>query len=97
MRVISRYTWPRNIRQLKEALESALLKRPVGELQPEDLPGYCHDTSRRQLSGIEAAERDAIVGALREADGNRVQAATALGIARSSLYRKLKTYGITTI
>ncbi|GEL19233.1 Fis family transcriptional regulator [Pseudonocardia asaccharolytica DSM 44247 = NBRC 16224] len=97
MRVISGYTWPRNIAQLEEALRSALLKRPVGEIKPEDLPGYCHHTARRRLSGIEAVERDAIVQALHAAGGNRVQAAAALGIARSSLYRKLKSFGITTI
>ena len=97
MRVITGYTWPRNVRQLEEALKSVLLKRPVGEIQPEDLPGYCHNTTRRQLSGMEAMERDVIVSALHEAEGNRVQAAAALGIARSSLYRKLKSYGITTI
>ncbi|MDX6260040.1 MAG: sigma-54 dependent transcriptional regulator, acetoin dehydrogenase operon transcriptional [Kribbellaceae bacterium] len=97
MRVIARYSWPRNISQLEEAISSALLKRPVGELQPEDLPGYCHNAARRQLAGIEAVERDAIVKALHDAAGNRSQAAAALGIARSSLYRKLKSYGITTI
>jgi transcriptional regulator of acetoin/glycerol metabolism len=46
---------------------------------------------------MEAVERDAIVNALREASGNRVQAAATLGIARSSLYRKLKSFGISTI
>ena len=97
MRVITGYTWPRNFRQLEEALKSALLKRPVGEIQPEDLPGYCHNTARRHLSGMEAMERDMIVKALHDAEGNRVQAAAALGIARSSLYRKLKSFGITTI
>jgi sigma-54 dependent transcriptional regulator, acetoin dehydrogenase operon transcriptional activator AcoR len=97
MRVICRYTWPRNITQLEEALSAALLRRPVGDIQPEDLPGYCHDSARRQLTGMEAIERDAIVKALRDADGNRVQAAATLGIARSSLYRKLKSFGITTI
>jgi len=97
MRVIARYSWPRNISQLEEALRSALLKRPVGELQSEDLPGYCHNTARRQLSGMESVERDAIIKALHDADGNRVKAAEALGIARSSLYRKLKSYGISAI
>jgi transcriptional regulator of acetoin/glycerol metabolism len=38
-----------------------------------------------------------LVKALHDADGNRLQAAAALGIARSSLHRKLKSYGITTI
>jgi len=95
MRVLCRYTWPRNIRQLEEALESALLKRPVGEIQAEDLPGYCHSGARRLLTPMESGERDLIVNALHEADGNRVIAAHALGIARSSLYRKLKSFGIT--
>ncbi|MDQ1733681.1 MAG: sigma-54 dependent transcriptional regulator, acetoin dehydrogenase operon transcriptional, partial [Pseudonocardiales bacterium] len=97
MRVIARYSWPRNIAQLEEALRAALSKRPVGDIQPEDLPGYCHNSSRRQLSGLESIERDAIVKALHDARGNRVQAAQTLGIARSSLYRKLRSYGIGTI
>jgi transcriptional regulator of acetoin/glycerol metabolism len=97
MRVLVRYSWPRNIRQLEEALRAALVKRPVGDILPDDLPGYCHNTSRRQLSGLESMERDAIVKALHDAGGNRVQAAQTLGIARSSLYRKLRSYGIETI
>jgi transcriptional regulator of acetoin/glycerol metabolism len=97
MRVICGYSWPGNIRQLEEALRAALGRRPVGEVRPEDLPGYCHQSARRQLTGLEAIERDAIVRALHDADGNRVQAAAALGIARSSLYRKLRTFGIETI
>lgn len=97
LRVISRYSWPRNITQLEEALSAALLRRPAGDIQPEDLPGYCYNTARRQLSGMESIERDAIVKALHDADGNRLQAAATLGIARSSLYRKLKSFGITTI
>ncbi|QWT24473.1 GAF domain-containing protein [Subtercola sp. PAMC28395] len=94
MRLIRRFSWPRNIPQLEEALEFALVRRPVGEIQAEDLPGYCHSESMRQLTAIEASERDLIVHALHEADGNRLQAAAALGIARSSLYRKLKSFGI---
>ncbi|AXT85652.1 transcriptional regulator [Aeromicrobium sp. A1-2] len=97
MRVLARYTWPRNIRHLESALTEALSRRPVGEIQVDDLPGYCHSGSARQLSGIESMERDLIVSALRDADGNRVQAAATLGIARSSLYRKLKSFGITSI
>jgi transcriptional regulator of acetoin/glycerol metabolism len=97
MRLICRYSWPRNITQLEEALAAALLRRPVGDIQPEDLPGYCHDSARRQLTGMEAVERDAIVNALRDSNGNRVSAAATLGIARSSLYSKLTSFGISTI
>jgi sigma-54 dependent transcriptional regulator, acetoin dehydrogenase operon transcriptional activator AcoR len=94
MRTMARYTWPGNVRQLDDALRTALGHRPVGEIKPEDLPGYCCQTSGRTLSALESIERDAIIQALREAGGNRVQAAATLGIARSSLYRKLKSFGI---
>jgi len=95
MRVIFRYPWPGNIRQLEEALDAALLTRPVGAIQAEDLPAYCHGGAPRLLSAMEAGERDLIVSALHKAEGNRMRAAEALGIARSSLYRKLKSFGIT--
>ena len=94
LRLICRYSWPRNIRELQEALEFALLKRPVGEIQAEDLPGYCHSGAERMLSPLETGERDLIVTALNDTNGNRVHAAAALGIARSSLYRKIKSFGI---
>ncbi|WAJ45161.1 GAF domain-containing protein [Mycobacterium sp. Aquia_216] len=94
-RIISRYSWPRNIAQLREALAHAMHRRPVGEIQTCDLPRYCQTAARHTLTPLEAAERDAIVGALQEANSNRMAAAAQLGMSRSSLYRKLKTYGIT--
>jgi DNA-binding NtrC family response regulator len=97
MRTIARYAWPRNVTELTEALEAALVRRPVGEIAAEDLPGYCHGGSPRLLSAIESGERDLIVTALNEAEGNRMQAAQALGIARSSLYRKLKSFGLSAV
>ncbi len=95
MRTVARYSWPRNVSQLREALTHALRMRPVGEIQDQDLPSYCHTTSRKTLTLLEGVERDAIVAALRECDGNRVAAAQRVGMSRSSLYRKIKAYGIT--
>jgi sigma-54 dependent transcriptional regulator, acetoin dehydrogenase operon transcriptional activator AcoR len=95
LRVIMRYRWPGNTRQLKEALTAALSKRPVGALEAPDLPAFCHSTLRSSLRHVDEVERDAIVKALNDANGNRVAAATALGLARSTLYRKIKLYGIT--
>ncbi|MDQ2758379.1 MAG: transcriptional regulator [Actinomycetota bacterium] len=94
-RLVARYGWPRNVTQLREALASALRKRPVGALEPDDLPGYCHTCSSRTFTPLEVTERDAIVRALAQVGNNRVQAATLLGLSRSSLYRKLDKYGIT--
>lgn len=94
MRVVAGFSWPGNIRQLSDALEAALRIRPVGDIEAEDLPGFVRHGAQRALSTLESIERDMIVAALADAEGNRVHAATALGIARSSLYRKLKAYGI---
>ncbi len=94
-RVVACYSWPRNVGQLREALVHALRQRPVGEIQKQDLPAYCQTTSRHTLTPLESAERDAIVAALQDHEGNKLAAAQHLGMSRSSLYRKLKTYGIT--
>ena len=94
LRLVCRYSWPGNISELRLALEFALHRRPVGEIQEEDLPGHCHSGAERSLTPIETGERDLIVSALHSANGNRVHAAAALGIARSSLYRKIKSFGI---
>lgn len=88
------YHWPGQVAQLREALAQALARRPVGEIGVEDLPGYCRTSGNRQLTTIEVAERDAIIAALVQRNGNRAQAAADLGIARSSMYRKLRQYAI---
>ena len=95
LRVLGRYRWPGNVAQLSGALAEALSRRPVGCIETADLPAYCHTAPRTSLRPIEEIERDAIVVALRETGGNRVVAAAALGIARSTLYRKIRHYGIT--
>ncbi|UQE75134.1 GAF domain-containing protein [Gordonia sp. PP30] len=95
-RIIARYSWPRNISQLRTVLEHALRRRPVGEIQSEDLPAYCQSTVCRNLTPLEEAERTLIVDMLRETDGNRVATARLLSMSRSSLYRKIKLYGVVT-
>jgi transcriptional regulator of acetoin/glycerol metabolism len=96
-RLVARYPWPGNVTELREALAAALRRRPVGEIAAEDLPAACRTAGTRTLSVIERAERDAIVTVLRECGGNRLRAASSLGLARSSLYRKLRSYAITDV
>jgi sigma-54 dependent transcriptional regulator, acetoin dehydrogenase operon transcriptional activator AcoR len=95
LRMLGRYDWPGNVRQLRDALASALRRRPVGRIEAADLPEFCQSTPRSSLRPVDQAERDAIVNALRESGGNRVAAAAALCLARSTLYRKIRQYGIT--
>jgi len=86
--------WPGNARELERVVVLALARRPRGEITLDDLPHGYGVTSRRVVLGpLEELERDAIVRALEEARGNKQAAAAALGIARSTLYRKLHVYG----
>jgi sigma-54 dependent transcriptional regulator, acetoin dehydrogenase operon transcriptional activator AcoR len=93
-RTLARHGWPGNVRELRDALVAAMRRRPVGAIEVGDLPESCQSTPRGTLRPVEVAERDTIVGALRESGGNRVAAAAALGLARSTLYRKIAHYGI---
>jgi sigma-54 dependent transcriptional regulator, acetoin dehydrogenase operon transcriptional activator AcoR len=95
LRLLGSYRWPGNVGQLREALATALTRRPVGVIQVPDLPAFCQSSPRSALRPVDEIERDAIVTALRGANGNRVAAAAALGLARSTLYRKIRQYGIT--
>lgn len=89
------YPWPGNLPELERALSQALARRPVGVIETHDLPTSCQSVPRHSLRPVDDAERDLIVKALRDAHGNRVAAAATLGIARSTLYRKIHHYGIT--
>lgn len=95
MRVLVRHGWPGNMVELRDALATAVRRRPAGVVEIGDLPESCQSAPRGALRPIDQAERDAFVAALRQFDGNRTAAATALGVARSTLYRKIAQYGIT--
>lgn len=95
LRTLARHGWPGNVLELRDALGTALRRRPVGVVEVSDLPESCQSAPRGALRPVDQAERDAIVAALRDSDGNRAAAAAALGVARSTLYRKIAHYGIT--
>jgi transcriptional regulator of acetoin/glycerol metabolism len=97
IRVLEGYAWPGNISELQDVLRYVVARKPVGEIQPPDLPRLCFQTEPRKMSMLEAAQCDAIIHALYESRGNRYQAAAMLGIARSSLYRKIDAFGISYI
>jgi sigma-54 dependent transcriptional regulator, acetoin dehydrogenase operon transcriptional activator AcoR len=97
IRVLEGYAWPGNINELHDVLKYVIDRKPVGEIQPPDLPPFCFQRQPRKMSMLEAAQCDAIIQALYEAKGNRYKAAAMLGIARSSLYRKIDAFGISYI
>ena len=91
---LSRASWPGNIRQLDEVIRSLAVSR-VGEISATDLPFDVRSRSvRRTLSTIDQLECDAIMKALSQADGNKVVAARMIGLSRSTIYRKIRAYGL---
>jgi two-component system response regulator HydG len=84
------YDWPGNIRELKNTLWRAAILADGDPITPSHLgladPGDPHGTGGTLIE----IERRAILGALERTGGNKARAASALGIARSTLTEKLK-------
>ncbi|MHB8707401.1 MAG: sigma-54 dependent transcriptional regulator [Desulfuromonadales bacterium] len=88
------YNWPGNIRELKHALEHALIRCRQAEVLLEHLPAELRRGRETMLASSGENEEAAIREALRRVGGNRVKAARLLGIDRKTLYRKLEKYHI---
>ncbi|HKP55291.1 MAG TPA: sigma-54 dependent transcriptional regulator [Polyangiales bacterium] len=95
---LAAYRWPGNVRELANAIESLVALSPAGELDAQLLPGAGEDAAPAARASLDtrlaAYERGLLVEAIDAADGNRSEAAKLLGIARATLYEKLKKHGI---
>ena len=86
--------WPGNIRQLETVVRSSIASR-IGEITSAHLPVEVRSRSKvRSLSTIDQLECEAIMQALHDAHGNKVEAARNIGLSRSTIYRKIRAYGI---
>lgn len=92
--LLRRNDWPGNVRQLERALREAAAGRRTHRIEARDLPPSLHSAGGRRLSAWEASERDTLVQALLDAEGNKLLAAQRLGISRTTIYRKMRAYGI---
>lgn len=80
---------------MRGATRHLLARATTGYVGAADLPSdVLARAARRKLSGLEQAEAQMIMRALHEAGGNKQQAADTLGIARSTLYRKVRALGL---
>ncbi|MFO7850749.1 MAG: sigma-54 dependent transcriptional regulator [Spirochaetia bacterium] len=92
------YKWPGNIRELRNAIESAVVMCKGNLIRHEDLPpsvvsGAEDDHIRVPIgSTLEDAEKDIIRATLRHEEGNKSRTAEVLGIGRKTLHRKIQEY-----
>ncbi len=108
MEAILRYPWPGNVRELRAALEHGVVLSRRDRIALRDLPSSLRNgvTLIPSPSGLSAApvpqsegvltvhetEKQLIIRALQEAEGNRTLAATRLGMSRRTLHRKLHVH-----
>jgi len=97
------YEWPGNIRELQNVIERCFALSPSGDITPASLAhlvGPSRDAGEPVIEfgaavpTLETTERLLMAAALRQANGNKNQAARLLGIDRQRLYRKLEKYGL---
>jgi PAS domain S-box-containing protein len=108
MRHLLGYDWPGNVRELENVMERALSLCSGSTIRPEHLPECmmrCQARSEPALPvppsrgeplslAILNAEKERLLDALRRSGGNRTQAAAILNIHRTTLYFRLKRYGL---
>ena len=96
MEALLRHAWPGNVRELDHAVERAVLMAEGDSIQARDLAlGAPTDgaAALEQMS-LEEVEQVLVRKALARAGGNVSEAAKALGLSRSALYRRLKRHGL---
>ncbi len=91
---LQQHAWPGNVRQLRNAVERAVILARGPQLRAADFGLEDAQATAKGFPSLAELERRHILRALEEADGQRAQAAALLGIDRKTLYRKLKGYGI---
>ncbi|KLU21320.1 Fis family transcriptional regulator [Caballeronia mineralivorans PML1(12)] len=101
MAVLRAYSWPGNVREMRNIIENLLLTSREEEVALDELPAELLDETGTvataepallQSTSLEETERVAIARAVHGAHGNLAQAARSLGVSRSTLYRKLEIY-----
>ncbi len=104
MRLMVRYGWPGNIRELRNSVEYAFVLARGKSIGPEHLPEKIMNQSLRESSekgrikplAITRGryEKEALIDALTQADGNQTQAARILGVSRITVWKRMKKYGV---
>ncbi len=101
-KILFRYSWPGNIRELKNCIESMIVIGQNDFLDINDIPEHIYKNNKTALPGpvfpvglpLDEMEKEVIKNTLAYAGGNRGETAKILGIGERTLYRKLDKYGL---
>lgn len=91
------HTWPGNVRKLKQKIQAAVLHTENDIITEADLEFNSEPASSSPISfalRTTEEEKKRIIRALKQANGNKILAAKLFTIGRTTLYNKIKEYGI---
>jgi two-component system response regulator HydG len=98
MDLIFRHNWPGNVRELENVVERAMVLAKSKIVEPTDLPSELRipDTSNTYdpSGNLDRLEKDHVRSVLEKCSWNKYKAAKIMGISRSTLYSKIKKYGL---
>jgi two-component system response regulator HydG len=94
LEVLMRHDWPGNVRELENAVERALVVGRGGEIRPADFSFQFQAEDPKSGKTLEDIEHAHIERILRETQHNLSRAARVLDIDRTTLYNKLRRYGL---
>lgn len=101
--ILSNYSWPGNIRELENVIERCVVITSNDIITEADLPSYItsfdfksskEPESNNLDDALDSTEKNVIIKALSDCNGNRTKASEMLGISRRSLHRKIAKYNI---
>lgn len=98
VKMLNQYSWPGNVRELQHAIERAIILTDSDILQPDDfiLTSQTGKSTDLDIStyNLDDIEKHVIQKVLKQYQGNISQAASELGITRTSLYRRMEKYDL---
>jgi two-component system response regulator HydG len=97
IRKLQHYEWPGNIRELRHAIERAVIMSDGHTLKSSDFQFLVHEDSQEFIQddyNLDNLEKWAIDSCLKKYGGNVSKAAVELGLTRGSLYRRMEKYGL---
>jgi PAS domain S-box-containing protein len=95
MQALLEHDWPGNVRQLENAISHAVVLSQGELIRRKHLPRFLWETgSNRTLASLSESERVLILKALQKSNWNKHNAARVLNISRSTLYSKMRRYGL---
>lgn len=104
IQALQQYHWPGNVRELQNVIERAVLLGKGNVIQADDFPGHLSQSVPSPMSqsngtqslkeALEGPERQIILQVLKQFNWNRNATADALGINRTTLYKKMKRLGL---